>query len=123
MKNFTKISTTTILLIVILGIISMVMRNAFLYVLSVTLLVGFSIYLFVVAWDQMLLRLDWNSAVKWAIKVRAHHDVSFDEEGLIYAVAREDRLVFENGIPVPILDDYVLILSAAGEVKEKGSDI
>jgi hypothetical protein len=75
--------------------------------------------LLAVALDQMLVRLDWNSNVKWKKKMRAHHDVSIDENKRIYAIGREDRLVFWHNIPVPILSDYILVLSPNGEPEKK----
>ena len=75
--------------------------------------------LLVVSKDRKLMRLDWDSKVKWQKKMRANHDVSVDEDGTIYALSREDRLVFWHGIPVPILSDCVVVLSAYGEVKNK----
>ena len=69
--------------------------------------------------DRLLIRLDWNSKVKWKRKMRAHHDVSIGPEGKIYALARENRLVFWHGIPVPILSDCIIVLSPDGKVEKK----
>jgi hypothetical protein len=75
--------------------------------------------LLVVAFDEMLLRLDWDSNVMWKTNIRVHHDVCVDENKNIYAIAREDKLVFWCGIPVPILADYIAILSPEGKIKRK----
>ncbi len=75
--------------------------------------------LLVVAKNRMLIRLDWDSKVKWQRKMRAHHDVAVDEDGTIYALSRENRLVFWHGIPLPILSDCVVVLSPDGEIKKK----
>ena len=75
--------------------------------------------LLAVAWDQMLIRLDWDSNVIWKRRMRAHHDVSVDESQNIYVLGREDSLVFWHGIPVPILGDYIAVLSPSGEIKKK----
>ena len=75
--------------------------------------------LLAVAEDKMLIRLDWDSKVKWKIKMRAHHDVSVGPEGKIYALSRENRLVFWHGIPLSILSDYVVVLSPDGEIEKK----
>ena len=40
-------------------------------------------------------------------------------EGKIYALSRENRLVFWHGIPVPILGDYITILSPDGNITKK----
>ncbi len=75
--------------------------------------------LLVIAKDRMLVRLDWDSKVKWKRKMRVHHDVSVGPEGKIYAVAREHGLVFWHGIPVPILGDCIVVLSPDGEIEKK----
>ncbi|UCF43528.1 MAG: hypothetical protein JSV99_00965 [Planctomycetota bacterium] len=75
--------------------------------------------LLVNAKDQMLIRLDWDSNVKWKRRLRFHHDMSFDEDRKIYAIAREDKLVFWRRVPVPILSDYITVLSAAGEMEHE----
>jgi hypothetical protein len=75
--------------------------------------------LLVVAKDHMLIRLDWDSKVKWKKEMRVHHDVCVDENNNIYAIAREDGLVFWHRIPVPILSDYIAVLSPDGMIKKK----
>ena len=75
--------------------------------------------LLVIAKSQMLVRLDWDSNVKWKRKMQVHHDVSVDPEGKIYAVAREHGIGFWHGIPVPILGDYIVVLSPDGEIEKK----
>ncbi len=73
--------------------------------------------LLVVNGNKMLTRLDWDSNVKWRARIRVHHDVSTDENNQIYAIVREDRLVFWHCLPVPILGDCVAVLSPEGKVK------
>jgi hypothetical protein len=73
----------------------------------------------VVAVDLMLVRLDWDSNVKWKKRMRVHHDACIDENQKIYVVAREDALVFWYWIPVPILGDYVAVLSPDGQLEKK----
>ena len=51
--------------------------------------------------------------------MRTHHDVAIDENKKIYAVMREDDLVFWHMIPVPIVNDGVIVLSPDGKVDEK----
>jgi hypothetical protein len=76
--------------------------------------------LLVVGTDKMLVCLDWNSKIKWKKKMRVHHDVFVDEKNeTIYVLAREDAIVFWHGIPVPILSDYIAVLSPDGSIKEK----
>jgi hypothetical protein len=74
----------------------------------------------VIAVDQLLFRLDWNSKIKWKTKIRAHHDLFIDEnKEICYVLAREDAMVFWQGIPVPILSDYIAVLSPNGKVEKK----
>ena len=75
--------------------------------------------LLVGVWDQMLMRLDWNSKIKWKKKMCSHHDVSVGQDNNIYALGREDRLVFWHGIPLPIVNDYIMVLSPDGQIRKK----
>jgi len=51
--------------------------------------------------------------------MRAHHDFCVGRNGEIYAIGREDRLVFRRGLPVPILDDYIAVISPDGTILKK----
>lgn len=72
-----------------------------------------------IAEDNQLVKLDWNSNRIWEKKGRFHHDVAIAENEDIYVVSREDEVVFYRGVPMPVLNDYILVLSRDGEVKEK----
>jgi len=65
------------------------------------------------------MRLDWDSNIVWEKKIRAHHDMAIDDEGNIYLLARKDGLIFIHGIPVPILEDYIAVLTPDGEIKRE----
>jgi hypothetical protein len=69
--------------------------------------------------DKMLIRLDWGSNIKWIRELRCHHDIAIDETKDLYVISREDEMVFSHGLPVPILNDYVIILSEDGETKKR----
>ncbi len=75
--------------------------------------------LIAVQWDGMLIRMDWNSNITWKKKMRAHHDTSIDENGKIYVLGREDKIVFCHYIPVPIVSDYIAILTPEGKTVKK----
>ena len=75
--------------------------------------------LLVIAVDQMLIRLDWDSNIKWKKRMRVHHDICVDKNNKVYAIARRDDLVFWHGIPIPILSDYIAVLSPDGEIEKK----
>jgi hypothetical protein len=64
--------------------------------------------------ELMLIRMDWDSQVKWASRGRFHHDMTVAENGDIYALMRRDDIGFYYGFPVPLLNDYILILSPDG---------
>jgi len=66
--------------------------------------------------DKEFVKLDWNSNHIWTTKIRAHHLFDTADNGDIYALARKDSLVFYRGWPVPILEDYVAVLSPNGEL-------
>ncbi|MFC1783432.1 arylsulfotransferase family protein [Planctomycetota bacterium] len=71
--------------------------------------------------DTMLVRLDWESRVRWKTQFRAHHDFCQAQNDDIYALGREDGIVFIKGIAVPILEDYVMVLSPEGQIKNRFS--
>ncbi len=77
--------------------------------------------LLVIIKDKMLIRLDWNSNIKWIKKMRFHHDISVAENGDIYVLARKDEVVFYYGVPTPILNDYIIVLSPDGKIKKEVS--
>lgn len=69
--------------------------------------------------DKYIVRLDWESNVKWIKRIRAHHDIAIADNKDIYTLSRKDELVYIYGIPVPILNEYILILSPEGEVRRE----
>ncbi len=75
--------------------------------------------LLVIIKDRMLMRLDWNSNIKWSVNMRFHHDIAFDENKDIYALSRKDELVFHSGLPMPILNDYIIVLTPQGKIKKE----
>jgi len=71
--------------------------------------------------DPWLIRLDWNSNVKWKKKIHTHHDVDIDENGDLHLPAYKHKLVFWYGIPVPIVYHYIVVLSPDGKIREEVS--
>lgn len=69
--------------------------------------------------DKMLIRMDWRSNIKWIKRMRFHHDIAVAENKDIYAIIREDELAFFFGFPIPILNDYIIVMSSDGEIKKK----
>lgn len=70
--------------------------------------------------DRTLSRLDWYSNIKWTRpEVFVHHDFDIATSGDIYTIARKLEIVFLHGLPVPISNDYIMILSADGRIKSE----
>jgi len=69
--------------------------------------------------DRMLIRMDWDSQIKWVIHKRFHHDLALAENGDLYALARKESLIKICGFPVPILDDLLVIISPEGRIKNE----
>jgi len=74
--------------------------------------------LLVVVKERYLGRLDWSSKPLWVRDIRAHHEATEGPDGRIYAATRQEELVTLHGIEIPVLADYITILSADGEVLE-----
>jgi hypothetical protein len=73
-------------------------------------------------WEYIgMVRVDRSSRLKWAALNGAHHDVTVDEDGTIYVLTREERIVPEINPSVPILEDFVSILSADGRLLKRVS--
>ncbi|MEJ2721710.1 MAG: arylsulfotransferase family protein, partial [bacterium] len=69
--------------------------------------------------DRTLVRLDWDSNVLWSSMGRFHHDITVDGGGNIFVLSRKDELLSMHGIPVPVLNDYIVVISGKGEpIKE-----
>lgn len=69
--------------------------------------------------DAMLLKLNWDSQILWQKEIRSHHDISIAENNQIFALSRQDEIVFIQGFPVPILNDYINILTSDGHLIKK----
>jgi hypothetical protein len=69
------------------------------------------------AYDGTFARLDWDSNIKWAKKMSFHHDLAFDEKENIYALDRKDEAVFRLPLPIPVVNDYIVIFGPDGTVK------
>jgi hypothetical protein len=71
--------------------------------------------LMVIIKDKALLRLDWQSRLKWIRRFRFHHDIAIGENGDIYAIASREKFVIHNRLPYPVVFDCVFHLSSAGQ--------
>jgi hypothetical protein len=75
--------------------------------------------LFVVVKGQTILRIGWDSTIKWSNQLRVHHDVALAENGDIYTMARKDAVVRVGGLPVPIIDETIVIFSPDYTIKKE----
>jgi len=75
--------------------------------------------LLAIAESRNLVRLDWDSNVKWVNRMRFHHEITLAANSDIYAMARKDEIRFICGFPVPVLNDYIVIMSPDGIVKRE----
>ena len=62
-----------------------------------------------------LIKLDRHSRLLWSHRAGAHHEVTVAEDGRIYVLARQARIVPNISTEEPVLPDYIDILSADGE--------
>lgn len=69
--------------------------------------------------NKNLVKLDWNSRVKWRKPMRVHHDISIAEDGTIYVLARKDELILDHGGILPLLNDYIFVLSPEGNLEKE----
>lgn len=67
--------------------------------------------------NTILLRMDRDSNIKWSIEDRFHHDLTVAENTDIYALGRKGEMVSISGIPIPIVNDYIYIISPEGEMR------
>lgn len=66
-----------------------------------------------------IFKLDSDSNVLWRKKIPAHHDIRIAKNKDIYALTKRVVMVSLYGIPVPIINDYITILSSSGEIKKE----
>jgi len=70
--------------------------------------------------DGGLIKIDKDSNLLWATPGRFHHKILVEPgDGTIYSLLRDERLVPWIHPERPILDDYIVILSAEGEIRER----
>ncbi|HNW39610.1 MAG TPA: arylsulfotransferase family protein [Candidatus Omnitrophota bacterium] len=74
--------------------------------------------LLAICWNHWITKVDWNSNLKWIIKMHVHHDLAIAQNKDIYTIVKKKEIVFEHGLPVPIYNDYIVIISADGKIKK-----
>ena len=68
-----------------------------------------------------LVKIDKDSNLIWASALKAHHDLEVQPNGDIYVLTRKAHLVPRIDPEVPILEDFISILSPAGKLKAQMS--
>ena len=66
-----------------------------------------------------LMRLDWASRILWRKPMRIHHEIAVADNQDIYTLTSREEVVRIDSLPVPLIDDYVVILSPQGVVKKQ----
>jgi hypothetical protein len=75
--------------------------------------------LVVVLDNQAIFRIDRDSKLRWRRDVRAHHDLAIDTSGNIYALTNEVRERPEIHPEVLVIEDFIEVLSADGELEHR----
>ena len=73
-------------------------------------------------WGYGLARFDRDGKALWRHDDHFHHDFAFGDDGTIYALTHEVRMDGHPGIPAlgsPLVDDFVVVLSPDGMLKQK----
>lgn len=68
------------------------------------------------ATKEELKKLDWNSNEIWKLNIPGHHEIALKDNNEIYILAWRDRIVFFKGLPIPILSDYIAVISQDGKI-------
>ena len=71
--------------------------------------------------DRRLLKIKPDSTTEWSHKAGHHHDIAIAENKDIYTLTHKNDIVFYHGIPLPILNDYITVLSPEGKVLSETS--
>jgi len=75
--------------------------------------------LLVIGSHHMLLRLDWNSRIRWQLDIAAHHDLSVAPDGRIHVLTDAVRTLDLGGEPVTFQDNEIAVVSPEGEVERR----
>jgi hypothetical protein len=73
--------------------------------------------LFAIAKDKWLVKVDWDSSVRWRRATRAHHDMALDPNGRVYLLSRDAGRKRVGGKAFPILADKIEILAPTGTLE------
>jgi hypothetical protein len=68
-----------------------------------------------------MIKLDRDSNLIWAISGGCHHDIDVTEDGSIYVLTREPRMLPRYDEDRHVLEDFITVLSPGGEILRKVS--
>jgi hypothetical protein len=72
--------------------------------------------LLVIGSHHMLLRLGWDSTLIWKLDLPVHHDLAIGSNGDIHVLTDGLRVIEEGGESLAFQDNYVVTVSADGEM-------
>ena len=64
------------------------------------------------------IKLGWDSRIIWETNIYGHHDLYVKPNGDIYVLASTSDIVFFMGLPLPIRDDHIVVLTSEGKIKD-----
>jgi hypothetical protein len=68
-----------------------------------------------------MIKLDCQSRLLWAVRYGCHHDMCVTDDGMIYVITREPRMIPELNRDQQILDDFIAVLDSEGRMIRKVS--
>ena len=71
-----------------------------------------------IAKRELLIRMDWDSKIRWIQRTPAHHDLDFSENNDIFTLGHNYEILFRSLIPLPLANNYLTIVSSEGKVKK-----
>jgi hypothetical protein len=70
-----------------------------------------------VVWEDIgIMRIDSRSHLKWANRCGANHDIALDQEGRIYVLTHQKKILPEISRDDPIFEDFVTTLTPDGRI-------
>ncbi|RKY10560.1 MAG: hypothetical protein DRP65_06405 [Planctomycetota bacterium] len=75
--------------------------------------------LLAIVYSRNLVRMDWDSNVKWVNDKRYNHEITDAPGPDFYVLGREDTMDVLFGLPVPFITDYIAVISPDGQTKRK----
>ncbi|MFC1590128.1 arylsulfotransferase family protein [Candidatus Omnitrophota bacterium] len=75
--------------------------------------------LLVIEGHKVLARLDRDSNIIWKSRMNYHHDIRVADNKDIYALSSKAKMTTLNWVPIPALDDHIVVLSPDGEIKKE----